>query len=72
MQTSGTFFTLTLMIALLIVLIFAMKYAVQLFKARADAARASATETSIAALTEKSVSMDRRVAHLEALLKEVE
>ncbi|WP_201512187.1 hypothetical protein [Psychrobacter alimentarius] len=49
-----------------------MKYAVQVLNARAQASKKNEIDTQLTAIEEKSEKLERRVAHLEALLKEVE
>lgn len=58
-------FTMTTIILLFVFAIFAMKYVSQYLGARAQAAKASEADQKVDAL-------EKRVAHMEALLKEVE
>ncbi len=65
-------FTITLLILALILLVFAMKYGAQFIRDRAEAAKSTDTDVKLAALDEKSRALEKRVAHLEAMLREVE
>lgn len=60
-------------ISLLVILaIFAMKYGAQYFRDRSLAAKKTETDARISTLDEKSRNLEKRVTHIEALLKEVE
>ena len=65
-------FTMTIIILLFILAIFAMKYGAQYLRDRTLAAKSNDTDQRINALREKSDKLEKRVAHMEALLKEVE
>lgn len=67
-ETDGSFFIFTLLLLLLILMVFAMKYGVQLLRIRSDTVHAA----QIASLEEQSRSLEKRVAHIEAVLREVE
>lgn len=45
--SGGGFFTLTILILLIVLAIFAMKYAVQIFRAKAEASRGGDVETPL-------------------------
>ncbi len=57
--------SMTIIILLFILAIFAMKYGAQYIRDRSQAAKSTETD-------QKIVALEKRVAHMEALLKEVE
>ncbi|MEM7720809.1 MAG: hypothetical protein AAF376_00410 [Pseudomonadota bacterium] len=65
-------FTMTIIILLVIVVIFAMKYGAQYLRDRAEAAKGTDTDLRLATLDEKNRDLEKRVSHLEAMLREVE
>jgi spore coat protein CotH len=69
---SSSFVTLTILVLALILAVFAMKYAVQILKARTQAAMATQTDARLVSVEKNTDTLDRRVAHLEAMLKDVE
>ncbi len=71
-ESNGTIFIVTVLTLLIFLAIFIMKYAVQVLNARAQASKKNEIDTQLTAIEEKSEKLERRVAHLEALLKEVE
>lgn len=71
-EQSGSFFTLSVLVIGAVLAIFAMRYAAQMLRARADAAMAGETDLRLASVEEKSGDLDQRVARLEAMLREVE
>ncbi len=71
-ESAPHFVTLTIILFILALLVFAMKYGVQLVRTRADAARASDTDAQLAVLHEKTRDIDARLVRIETLLKEVE
>jgi cell division protein FtsL len=71
-EHSNNFATLTILILALILAIFAMKYAAQMLKTRTDAATATDADHRLASLEKTNGDIEQRVAHLEAMLKEVE
>ncbi len=71
-ESNGTIFIVTVLTLLIFLAIFIMKYAVQVLNARAQASKKNEIDTQLMAIEEKSEKLERRVAHLEALLKEVE
>lgn len=71
-ESNGTIFIVTVLTLLIFLSIFIMKYAVQVLNARAQASKKNEIDTQLMAIEEKSEKLERRVAHLEALLKEVE
>ncbi|MBO6675809.1 MAG: hypothetical protein JJ908_12105 [Rhizobiales bacterium] len=72
MDGSSNIMTLTILILALILAVFTMKYAVQALKARTQAAMATQTDARLASVEKTTDTLDRRVAHLEAMLKDVE
>ncbi|MBM2577963.1 hypothetical protein JQC91_16785 [Jannaschia sp. Os4] len=73
MHDPGTrMFTLTLIILAAIVAIFAMKYAAQYLRDRRVAAREGEASARLDGLDERTRDLDRRVARVEALLRDVE
>lgn len=71
-EHSSTPFTMTIIILLVILVIFAMKYGAQFLRDRAEAARLTDTELRLAILDEKNRDLEGRVSRVEALLREVE
>ncbi|MFN3170499.1 MAG: hypothetical protein ACE37E_07385 [Hyphomicrobiales bacterium] len=69
---SSSFVTLTILVLALILAVFTMKYVVQILKARTQAAMATQTDARLVSVEKNTDTLDRRVAHLEAMLKEVE
>lgn len=69
---SSSFVTLTILVLALILAVFTMKYAVQILKARTQAAMATQTDARLVSVEKNTDTLDRRVAHLEAMLKDVE
>ncbi|MBY4894791.1 hypothetical protein KUL25_18700 [Rhodobacteraceae bacterium N5(2021)] len=65
-------FTMTIIILLVILVIFAMKYGAQLLRDRAEAARSTDIDVRLTALTEQNRDLEKRVSHIEAMLREVE
>ncbi len=57
---------------ILIRAIFAIKYAVQMLNARAETATATDADRQLATLEKTAGDMEHCVAHVEAILKEVE
>jgi len=66
------FMAATIAVLLVVLLVFAMKYTAQAFRARAEAARSTDTGTRLAALDTRSQDHERRLARIETLLREVE
>lgn len=69
---SSSFVTLTILVLALTLAVFTMKYAVQILKARTQAAMATQTDARLVSVEKNTDTLDRRVAHLEAMLKDVE
>ncbi|WP_299866764.1 hypothetical protein [uncultured Hoeflea sp.] len=65
-------FIMTIIILLVILAVFAMKYGAQFVRDRSHAARGTDTDLRLKTLDEQSSNLEKRVTHIEALLKEVE
>lgn len=71
-EHSNSFVPLGIVIPTLILAIFAMKYSVQMLRARAEAATTTDATHRLASLEKTAGDVEHRVAHLETMLKEVE
>jgi Flp pilus assembly protein TadG len=71
-ESTPPFAMLTIVLFVIVLLIFAMKYAAQGFRARSEAARATDTDARLAALGEKTRDLESRLSRVETMLKEVE
>ncbi|WP_224816385.1 hypothetical protein [Hasllibacter sp. MH4015] len=72
LERSAFPFTMTIIILVFIALIFAMKYGAQYLRDRAEAAKGTDTDLRLKTLDDKNRDLEARVAHLEAMLREVE
>ena len=63
---------LTTLTLIIILAIFAMKFVAQMLKARAETAAATEMDTRLDLLEKSTGDIEHRLAHIEAMLKEVE
>ena len=63
---------LTTLTLIIILAIFAMKFVAQMLKARAETAAATEMDTRLDLLEKNTGDIEHRLAHIEAMLKEVE
>ena len=71
-ERSTLFYTMPLIVLLVILAIFVMKYSVQYLRDRAEAERESDVSRRLDALDAQQGDIEKRVARLEAMLAEVE
>ena len=71
-EASSTFATLSILVLVVVLLVFAMKYAAAGYKARLDARRQTQSDEALAALRQDVGALTTRLNTVEKLLREVE
>lgn len=71
-ESAPYFVMLTIILFILVLLIFAMKYGAQIVRTRAEAAKATDTDGQLVTLNEKTRDLEARLVRIETMLKEVE